>query len=248
MTFFIQTHQVPPSPPFCWGLCKACGVHIHTATDMHIARQTLCWSTGPWFQLPDLQITLYILITHHAYLYIFATDQATKLIVPKCSNGHLQKQVWDDAFRNLCPVSGSRVCIIDEECSVLFSLTLRGNVSAPGARTARAGRAPGIFFDPCPTGGLLPLICWATLYGFAPWPPGHQQIWDGYGPSRTRGDFFDFKVGGHDGAYKGRIHVIVPLIGRKNGTLTARQQCYNDVPGWYRAHIEQLFARLWHAR
>ena len=47
---------------------------------------------------------------------------------------------------------------------------------------------------------------------------------------------------------KGRIHVIVPFIGRKNGTLTARQQCYNDVHGWYRAHIEQLFARLWHAR
>ena len=114
---------------------------------------------------------------------------------------------------------------------------LGGNVSAPG-----------IFFDPCPTGGLLPLICWATLYGFAPWPPGHQQIWDGYGPSRTRGDFFDFEVGGHDGAYKGRIHVIVPFIGRKNGTLTACQQCYNDVHGWYRARIEQLFAQLWHAR
>ena len=36
--------------------------------------------------------------------------------------------------------------------------------------------APGIFCDPCPTGGLLPLICWATLYGFAPSPPGHQQM------------------------------------------------------------------------
>ena len=35
-------------------------------------------------------------------------------------------------------------------------------------------------------------------------------------------------------------------IGRKNRTLTARQQCYNDVHGWYRAHIEQPFARLWH--
>ena len=54
------------------------------------------------------------------------------------------------------------------------------------------------------------------------------------------------KLGGHDGAYKGRIHVIVPFIGRKNGTLTARQQCYNDVAGWYRARIEQLFAWLWH--
>ena len=71
-------------------------------------------------------------------------------------------------------------------------------------------------------------------------------IWDGYGPSRTRGDFFDFEVGGHDGAYKGRIHVIVPFIGRKNGTLTARQQSYNDVHWWYRARIERLFARLWH--
>ena len=44
------------------------------------------------------------------------------------------------------------------------------------ARRARAGRAPSIFCDPCPTGGLLPLICWTTLYGFAPWPPGHQQM------------------------------------------------------------------------
>ena len=45
------------------------------------------------------------------------------------------------------------------------SWALRGNVSAPG-----------IFCDPCPAGGLLPLICWAILYGFAPWPPGHQQM------------------------------------------------------------------------
>ena len=39
---------------------------------------------------------------------------------------------------------------------------------------------------------------------------------------------------------------LVPFMGRKLGTLTARQQCYNDVHGWYRASIEQLFARLWH--
>ena len=64
-------------------------------------------------------------------------------------------------------------------------------------------------------------------------------IWDGYGPSRARGDFFDFEVGGHEGACKGRIHVIVPFIGRKNGISTARQQPY--VHGWYRAHIEHLF-------
>ena len=44
------------------------------------------------------------------------------------------------------------------------------------ARPARARRVPGIFCDPCPTGGLLLLICWATLYGFAPEPPGHQQM------------------------------------------------------------------------
>ena len=36
------------------------------------------------------------------------------------------------------------------------------------ARRVRTGRARGIFCDPCPTGGLLLLICWATLYGFAP--------------------------------------------------------------------------------
>ena len=30
------------------------------------------------------------------------------------------------------------------------------------------------------------------------------------------------------------------------GGLAARQQCYNDVRGWYSACIEQLFARLWH--
>ena len=41
-------------------------------------------------------------------------------------------------------------------------------------------------------------------------------------------------------------NVIVPFIRRKNGTLTARQQCYNGVHRWYRARIEQLFARLWH--
>ena len=57
---------------------------------------------------------------------------------------------------------------------------------------------------------------------------------------------FDFEVGGHDGAYKCRVHVIVPFIGRKNDTLLAWQQSYNDVHGWYRARIEQPFAHLWH--
>ena len=47
------------------------------------------------------------------------------------------------------------------------------------------------------------------------------------GPSRTRGGFFDFEVGGHDGAYNGRVHVIVPFVGRKNGKLFDCQQSYN---------------------
>ena len=75
---------------------------------------------------------------------------------------------------------------------------------------------------------MLGNIIW--ICPLAPGTSADVLIWDGYGPSRTRGDFFDFEVGGHDGAYKGRIDVIVPFIGRKNGTLTARQQCYNDVP------------------
>ena len=50
-----------------------------------------------------------------------------------------------------------------------------------------------------------------------------KYLRDGYGPSHTRGEFFDFEVGGHDGAYKGRVHVIVPFVGRKNGNLSDRQ-------------------------
>ena len=55
------------------------------------------------------------------------------------------------------------------------------------------------------------------------------------GPSRTRGGFLDFEVGGHDRAYKGRVHVIVPFPGRKKGNLIDRRQSYNvlvlRVPG-----------------
>ena len=47
------------------------------------------------------------------------------------------------------------------------------------------------------------------------------------GLSRTRGRFFDFEVGGHDGAYKGRVHVIVQFVGQKNGNSIDRQQSYN---------------------
>ena len=34
-------------------------------------------------------------------------------------------------------------------------------------------------------------------------------------------------MGGYDGAYKGRVHVIVPFVGRKNGNLIDRQESYN---------------------
>ena len=91
---------------------------------------------------------------------------------------------------------------------------------------------------------MLGNIIW--ICPLAPGTSADVLTWDGYGPSGTQGDFFALEVGGHDGAYRGRIHVIVPFIGRKNGPLTARQQCYNDVHGRYRARIEQLFARLWH--
>ena len=53
--------------------------------------------------------------------------------------------------------------------------------------------------------------------------------------SVTSGGFFDFEVGGHDEAYKGRGHVVVPFVGRKNGQSFGCQQSYNvlvlRVPG-----------------
>ena len=52
------------------------------------------------------------------------------------------------------------------------------------------------------------------------------------GPSCTRGGFFHFEVGGHYGAYKGRVHVIVPFVGRKNGKLFYCQQSYNVLVLW----------------
>ena len=50
------------------------------------------------------------------------------------------------------------------------------------------------------------------------------MIWDQRGPSRTHGQFFNFEIGAHDGAYKGRLHTAVPYIGRK--TLSDSQQEY----------------------
>ena len=52
-------------------------------------------------------------------------------------------------------------------------------------------------------------------------------------------------MGAHDGTYKGRIHTTVPSwISRKK--LSDDQQEYNDVHGFYRTRVEQLFACLWH--
>ena len=41
------------------------------------------------------------------------------------------------------------------------------------------------------------------------------------------GRFFNFEIGAHDGAYKGRLHTDVPYIGRK--TLSDDQQEYNGI-------------------
>ena len=48
-------------------------------------------------------------------------------------------------------------------------------------------------------------------------------------PSHTRGGFFDCEVGDHDGAYKGRVHMIVRFVGRKNGSLIDHQPSYNSL-------------------
>ena len=58
-----------------------------------------------------------------------------------------------------------------------------------------------------------------------PWPlelglmPPTLQYGHVSDPSRTRRGLFDFEVGGQDGAYKGKVHVIVPFVGRKKGKL-----------------------------
>ena len=93
---------------------------------------------------------------------------------------------------------------------------LREYVSAPGTRRAKFSHA---LVWPLKLGLRTPTLQCDHLSG----------------PSRTRRGFFDFEVGGHDGADKGRVHVIVPFVGRKNGKLFDCQQSYNvlvlRVPG-----------------
>ena len=84
----------------------------------------------------------------------------------------------------------------------MSNCVLREYVSTPGTRRAKFSHA---LVWPLELGIRTPTLqC------------GHLS-----GPSRTRRGFFDFKVGGHDGAYKGRVHVIVPFIGRKSGNRHA---------------------------
>ena len=51
-------------------------------------------------------------------------------------------------------------------------------------------------------------------------------------------------MGGHVGAHKGWVHIIVTFVGKKK--LMAWQYSYSDVHGCYMAQIEQNFAHLWH--
>ena len=46
-----------------------------------------------------------------------------------------------------------------------------------------------------------------------PGTTANVMIWDARGPSCCHGQFFDFEMGAHDGAYKGRIHTAVPYFG-----------------------------------
>ena len=87
-------------------------------------------------------------------------------------------------------------------------------------------------------------ICWVCPLSPGTTPDG--LIWDAQGPQRSAGDFVNFEVGIHDGAFKGRVGSIIPFVGR--GKLCDRQQEYNDVHGWYRARVEHCFAHLWHWR
>ena len=96
----------------------------------------------------------------------------------------------------------------------VYEWSQREYVSAPGTRPARRAKFSHALVWPLELGLRTPTLrC------------GHLS-----GPSHTRGGFFDFEVGGHDGAYKGRVHVIVPFVG-----IIDRQQSYNvlvlRVPG-----------------
>ena len=90
---------------------------------------------------------------------------------------------------------------IDRTVEVKYQLH-RGNTPARVTRPGGLG-APGQVF---PRFGVAPRVGVKDSHSSC----GHLS-----GASRTRRGFFDFEVGGHDGAYKGKVHVIVLFIGRK---------------------------------
>ena len=50
----------------------------------------------------------------------------------------------------------------------------------------------------------------------APGASADVLIWDREGPKRSKGRYIDYEIGSMDGAYKGRLHVAWPFIGRKD--------------------------------
>ena len=92
-------------------------------------------------------------------------------------------------------------------CSVDPFSQFREYVSTPGA--------PGKVF---PRFGVAPRVGVND---------SHSSVWPLEWSVMHLSGILDFKVGGHDGAHKGRVHVIVPFVGRKNGNLIDHQQSYN---------------------
>ena len=118
---------------------------------------------------------------------------------------------------------GYIIGIQPQHCSLQYALSISSTCYESTERTRHVQGTPGKVFPP---------LVWPLQLGLRT-PTlrcGHLS-----GPSRTRWGFFDFEVGGHAGAYKDRVHVIVPFVGRKNGDLIDRQQSYNvlvlRVPG-----------------
>ena len=84
------------------------------------------------------------------------------------------------------------------------------------------GKLSNVLFNPKYVGHVYKIIVAVDNLGNIVWicdlmsgTSGDVMIWDQRGPSRTHGQFFDFEIGAHDGAYKGRLHTVVPYIGRK---------------------------------
>ena len=93
----------------------------------------------------------------------------------------------------------------------------------------------------------LPLIVLVTSFGFVPWPPGHRRMFSfgiAKGRKGARGIKWSMRLAPLMVHTRGASMWHGHFIGRK--TLTERQKEYNDVHGFYRARIENVFARMWH--